>query len=119
MLIGLRASGFRDDMAGWIRGQGFSTFVTSVGREAVDWSRRTPDGVSFLDRDLDRVDGEEAWRVVRSVGDRTGLRRLVLMAERRTKELWLTALGDGVAAVLSLPTEPEAVLCALRLAARD
>ncbi len=178
VLIGVRASRFRDELAGWIRGQGFPTFVTSVGREAVDWLRRTPESVSFLDRDLDRVDGEEVWRAVVSVGrpadadgrpdgrgpaqagvpmhdmpvrwtparpavvrgleaahggkndggrDADGLRpvapsrragRLVLLAERPTKELWLTALGDGVATVLPLPAGQDAVLLALRLAAR-
>lgn len=173
VLIGVRASRFRDELAGWIRGQGFPTFVTSVGREAVDWLRRTPESVSFLDRDLDRVDGEEVWRTVVSagrpadadarpdrwgsaqagtpvgdtsvrwapappavvrgiaavdgVGDADGPRpvapprragRLVLLAERPTKELWLTALGDGVATVLPLPAGQDAVLLALRLAAR-
>lgn len=179
VLIGVRASRFRDELAGWIRGQGFPTFVTSVGREAVDWLRRTPESVSFLDRDLDRVDGEEVWRTVVSagrpadpdarpdrrgsaqagtpvgdtsgrwapaspailcgvaavkvaavdgVGDADGPRpvapsrragRLVLLAERPTKELWLTALGDGVATVLPLPAGQDAVLLALRLAARS
>ncbi len=178
VLIGVRASRFRDELAGWIRGQGFPTFVTSVGREAVDWLRRAPESVSFLDRDLDRVDGEEVWRtavsagrpadsdarpdrrgsadagtsardtpvrwapappaVVRGIaavqvaavdgaGDADGRRpvapprragRLVLLAERPTKELWLTALGDGVATVLPLPAGQDAVLLALRLAAR-
>jgi hypothetical protein len=42
VLIGLRASQFRDEMAGWIRGQGFEPFVTEVGRLAVDWLRRMP-----------------------------------------------------------------------------
>jgi CheY-like chemotaxis protein len=119
VLIGVKPCGFRDALAEWVEGQGFPTFVTGVGREAVDWLRRTPDAVSFLDRDLDRVDGEEIWRVVRPIGDRGGVRRLVLLAERRTKELWLTALSDGVATVLPLPTERDVVLCALRLAARD
>lgn len=161
VLIGVRASRFRDELAGWIRGQGFPTFVTSVGREAVDWIRRTPESVSFLDRDLDRVDGEEAWRAVVSADRRAdpvarpagggaadaagparaaagwggeggvsgaggrwptaGSRlagRLVLLAERPTKELWLTALGDGVATVLPLPAGQDAVLLALRLAVR-
>ncbi len=183
VLIGVRASRFRDELAGWIRGQGFPTFVTSVGREAVGWLRRAPESVSFLDRDLDRVDGEEVWRtavsagrpadsdarpdrrgsadagtpardtpvrwapappaVVRGIaavqvaavqvaavdgaGDADGRRpvapprragRLVLLAERPTKELWLTALGDGVATVLPLPAGQDAVLLALRLAAR-
>jgi hypothetical protein len=171
VLIGVRASRFRDELAGWIRGQGFATFVTSVARDAVDWLRRTPESISFLDRDLDRVDGEEVWRtVVRAAGpsggrwsarnaesarcrlgtegpiDRTddgpadrgiasdgeggsgGRRptersrpagRLVLLAERPTKELWLTALGDGVATVLPLPAGQDAVLVALRLAVRN
>lgn len=157
VLVGVRALRFRDELAGWIRGQGFSTFVTSVGREAVEWLRRTPEALSFLDRDLDRVGGEEVWRTVcpegnsstgaRSVGLAVGLAvdavvsggvnvagdaggrrpagpprragRLVLLAERPTKELWLTALSDGVATVLPLPAEQSAVLLALRLADRD
>jgi DNA-binding NarL/FixJ family response regulator len=118
VLIGLRASAFRDQMDGWIRGQGFDTFVTGAGRQAVDWLRRTPGSISFLDRDLERVDGEEVWRVVRPTGVVPDARRLVLMAEVRTKELWMTAVCGGVAAVLPLPADRDAVLCALRLAVR-
>lgn len=155
VLVGVRASRFRDELAGWIRGQGFSTYVTSVGREAVDWLRRTPESLFFLDRDLERVDGEEVWRTACHTAGRHGAGcripgcptcgefpsmdghvagtsggrrptepprragRLVLLAERPTKELWLTALSDGVATVLPLPAELDAVLLALRLADRD
>ena len=157
VLVGVRASRFRDELAGWIRGQGFSTYVTSVGREAVDWWRRTPEALFFLDRDLDRVGGEEVWRTVcpggsspegawpagsasaavvnsavdggvnvaedaggrRPAGPSRRAGRLVLLAERPSKELWLTALSDGVATVLPLPAEQDAVLLALRLVDRD
>lgn len=114
LLIGLRASPFRDEMEGWVRGQGFEPFVTAVGRIAVDWLRLRPDAVSFLDRDLDPFDGEEVWRVVRP----TGGHRLVLMAAQTTKELWLSALTEGVATLLPLPADREAVLHALRIATK-
>ena len=38
------------------------------------------------------------------------------MAEQRTKELWFSALAEGVTTVLPLPAERDAVLQALRLA---
>ncbi len=111
VLIGLRASCFRDEMDRWVRGVGFETFVTDVGRTAVDWVRRTPEALTFLDRDLERVGGEEVWRVVRPIV----CHRLVLMAEQRTKELWFSALADGVGSVLPLPSGRDAVLTALRV----
>jgi DNA-binding NtrC family response regulator len=110
----MRPRVFRDEMAGWFRGQGYDAFVTGAGREAVEFLRRTPEAVSFLDRDLDRFDGEEVWRVVHP----QGRHRLVLMAEQRTTELWLRALAEGVATVLPLPSERDAVLYALRVALR-
>lgn len=112
VLIGLKASNYRDEMAGWVRGQGFQPFVTDTGRVAVEWLRRATEAVSFLDRDLDRFEGQEVWRVVRP----TATHRLVLMAVETTKELWLSALTEGVATVLPLPAERDAVLCALRIA---
>lgn len=101
-------------MDGWVRGQGFETVVVDTGRDAVAGLRRAPEAVSFLDRDLERFDGEEAWRVVHP----PGRHRLVLMAEHRTTELWLTALAMGVATLLPLPADRDAVLYALRLASR-
>jgi len=118
VLIALRACGFRDELDAWIRGQGFETFVAGVGRVAVDWLWRTPEAASFLDRDLD-VAGEGIWRAVRPIADERVGRRLVLMAERRTTDLWMTALADGVATVLPLPAERDVVLSALRLVTRD
>jgi DNA-binding NtrC family response regulator len=112
VLVGLKPSPFRETLADWLRGQGRETFVTGQAAEAVSWARARPEGVSFLDRDLDRLDGEEAWRVVhRVVG-----RRLVLMATERTNDLWFSALAEGVGTVLPLPTERDVVLTALRLA---
>ena len=111
VLIGLRASAFRDALDGWVRGEGFVTFVTDAGREAVAWARARPEAVSFLDRDLDRLDGEEVWRVVRPIVSH----RLVLMAQQRTRDLWFSALAEGVGSVLPLPTERDVVLTALRL----
>ena len=40
------------------------------------------------------------------------------MAERRSTDLWMTALADGVATVLPLPAERDVVLVALRLVTR-
>lgn len=119
VLIGVRPSRFRDDLAGWVQGQGFDPFVTEVGRVAVDLVRRTPGIPTFLDADLPEVDGEEVWRKVRPIAGSFGARRLVLLAERRSKELWMTALADGVATVLPMPAERDAVLCALRIVTRD
>ena len=133
MLIGLRASRFRDEMAGWIEGQGFQPFVTDVGRTAVDFLQRTPEAASFLDVELGSwglgsgglgsggLDGhgEAIWRVVRPIADARVGRRLALMAERRSKDLWMSALEDGVATVLPLPAERDVVLVALRLVTRD
>ena len=98
-------------MDDWVRGQGFETFVTDTGREAVAWARSRPEAVSFLDQDLERLDGVEVWRVVRPIVSH----RLVLMAEERTRDLWFSALDAGVGSVLPLPTERDVVLTALRL----
>jgi hypothetical protein len=57
--------------------------------------------------------------VVRPIADARVGRRLVLMAEHRTTDLWMTALADGVATVLPLPAERDVVLVALRLVTRD
>jgi DNA-binding NtrC family response regulator len=112
VLVGLKPSPFREALADWVRDQGRETFVTGEAAQALSWARARPEGVSFLDRDLERLDGEEAWRVVhRVVG-----RRLVLMATERTNELWFSALAEGVGTVLPLPTERDVVLMALRLA---
>ena len=123
VLIGLRASRFRDEMASWIEGQGFQPFVTDIGRTAVDWLQRTPDAASFLDVELGNDDldchGEAVWRVVRPIADARVGRRLALMAERRSKDLWMSALEDGVATVLPLPAERDVVLVALRLVTRE
>jgi DNA-binding NtrC family response regulator len=111
-LIALRASAFRDVLTGWVDGSGFEPYVTDVGRYAIDWVRGAPGGISFFDRDLERLDGTEVWRLARpTVGH-----RLVLMAEQRTKELWFSALAEGVVTILPLPAERDAVLSALRLA---
>ncbi len=124
VVIGLRPCGYRDELDGWVRDQGFTTFVTDEGRAAVEWVRRTPRALSFLDHDLQRVDGEEVWRVVRRIGLEAtdgmaaGGSRLVLMAARRSNELWFTALAEGVGALLPLPTERDVVLTALRVAGR-
>jgi len=112
VLIALRPSGFRDELCGWVRGGGPEPYVTEVGRDAVDWVLGTPDGISFFDRDLGRLDGEEIWRLVRPILGH----RLVLMAEQTTKELWFSALAEGVGTLLPLPAERVAVLTALRLA---
>lgn len=112
VLIGLRPSPFRDSLDGWVRGQGLDTFVTARGAEAVGWVRERPDAVSFVDRDLGQVGGVEVWRVVRPIV----CRRLVLMAQQRTRDLWFSALAEGVGSVLPLPTEREVVMTALRLA---
>jgi DNA-binding NtrC family response regulator len=111
VLIALRASAFREEMTGWVEGSGFEPYVTEAGRLAVEWVRGTPGGLSFVDLDLERLEGREVWRVVRPIGH-----RLVLMAQQRTKELWFSALAEGVATVLPLPAERDAVLSALRLA---
>jgi hypothetical protein len=111
-LIALRATAFRDAMAGWVDGGGFEPYVTDVGRYAVDWVKGSPGGISFFDRDLERLEGQEVWRLARPIVGH----RLVLMAEQRTKELWFSALAEGVATVLPLPAERDAVLRALRLA---
>jgi hypothetical protein len=111
-LIALRACAYRDDLAGWVEGGGFEPYVTDVGRLAIDWVRGAPGGISFFDRDLERLDGTEVWRLARPIVGH----RLVLMAEQRTKELMFTALAEGVATVLPLPAERDAVLKALRLA---
>lgn len=125
VVIGLRPCGFRADLDGWVRDQGFETFVTDEGRAAVEWVRRTPRCLSFLDVDLERVDGEEVWRLVRqiargqtAIGSADGS-RLVLMAARRTNEVWFTALAEGVGTLLPLPSERDVVLTALRVAGRD
>src|SRR5205814_8270576 len=112
VLIGLRPSPFRDALDGWVRGQGLETFVTDRGTDAVDWLRERSEAVSFVDRDLDRLGGVEVWRVVRPIV----CHRLVLVAKERTKDLWFSALAEGVGTVLPLPTEREVVLTALRLA---
>lgn len=111
VLIALRESPFRREMAGWVVESGFDPFVTDRGREALDWVARSPRGITFLDRGLERVDGEEVWRVVRPIVGR----RLVLMAETRTKELWFSTLSEGLGSLLPLPAERDAVLTALRL----
>jgi DNA-binding NtrC family response regulator len=99
-------------MAGWLRGEGYLPRVTEAAIETVEWVRSEPDAVSFVDSGLGRLDGEEAWRVVRRVlGPRP---RLVLMAQHRSKELWFEALEAGVGSVLPLPTERPVVLEALR-----
>lgn len=123
VVIGLRPCGYRDELDGWVRDQGFETFVTDEGRATVEWVRRTPRALSFLDHGLERVDGEEVWRIVRRIGMATdgpsaGGSRLVLMAARRSNELWFTALAEGVGALLPLPTERDVVLTALRVAGR-
>jgi len=111
VLIGLVASPFRDAMDLWVRDQGFETFVTDAGSAAVAWARSRPEAVSFLDRDLERLDGVEVWRVVRPIVSH----RLVLMARQRTRDLWFSALDEGVGSVLPLPAERDVVLTALRL----
>jgi hypothetical protein len=111
-LIALRASAFREEMAGWVDGNGFEPYVTDVGRHVIDWVRGSPGGISFIDRDLERLEGREIWRLARPIVGH----RLVLMAEQRTKELWFSALAEGVTTVLSLPADRDAVLHALRLA---
>ena len=128
VVIGLRPCGYRDELDGWVRDQGFETFVTDEGRAAVEWVRRTPRALSFLDHGLERVDGEEVWRVVRRIAleategsagrSAAGGSRLVLMAAHRSNELWFTALAEGVGALLPLPTERDVVLTALRVAGR-
>lgn len=125
VVIGLRPSGYRDELDGWVREQGFETFVTDEGRVAVEWVRRTPRALSLLDFDLERVDGEEVWRIVRRIerdtagGSSARGPHLVLMAARRTTDLWFTALAEGVGAVVPLPTERDVVLTALRVAGRS
>jgi DNA-binding NtrC family response regulator len=111
-LVGLRASGFRDLMERWLSDAGYATRVTDVARVAVEWAR-VGASVSFVETDLGSLDGEQVWRVVRRT---CGGHRLVLMAERRTKDLWFEALAAGVGSLLPLPTEREVVLTALRSA---
>jgi DNA-binding NtrC family response regulator len=97
-------------MQGWLSDAGYATRVTDVAREAVEWARGDTT-VAFVATDLGALDGEQVWRVVR----RTGVgHRLVLMAERRTKDLWFEALAAGVGSLLPLPTERDVVLAALR-----
>jgi DNA-binding NtrC family response regulator len=112
VLVGLRPSPFREALDGWVQALGLETFVTDRATEAVEWVRRCPLSVSFVDRDLDRIEGVEVWRVVRPIV----CHRLVLMAKERTRDLWFSALAEGVGTVLPLPTEREVVLTALRLA---
>jgi hypothetical protein len=101
-------------MAGWVRAGGYDPFVTDAATVAFAWVRERPREVSFFDRGLERLDGEEVWRVVR----RTLGHRPVLMAADRTKELWFSALAEGVRTLLPLPAEREAVLSALSRAGR-
>jgi DNA-binding response OmpR family regulator len=101
-------------MQGWLSDAGYATRVTEVARVAVEWARAEAD-VAFVETDLGSLDGEQAWRVVRRT---CGGHRLVLMAERRTKDLWFEALAAGVGSLLPLPTEREVVLAALRAASR-
>jgi DNA-binding NtrC family response regulator len=113
VLVGLKDSPFRGVLDGWVRSQGLETYVTDRADEAVAWVRERPEAVAFVDRDLARLDGVEVWRVVRPIVSH----RLVLMARQRTRDLWFSALAEGVGSVLTLPTEREVVLTALRLAA--
>jgi hypothetical protein len=113
-LIGLRPSGFRDQLDGWLSGVGYETRVTDVARVAVDWARDLA-SIVFVASDLGSLDGEQVWRVVRRT---CGGQRLVLMAERRTKDLWFEALAAGGGSLLPLPTERDVVLTALRSADR-
>jgi hypothetical protein len=112
VLVGLRPSPFREVLDGWVSALGLETFVTDRPDDVVLWVRERPGGVSFVDRDLDRLGGVEVWRVVRPIVSH----RLVLMARERTRDLWFSALAEGVGTVLPLPTEREVVLTALRLA---
>jgi len=112
VLVGLRPSPFREALDGWVQALGLETFVTERPREAVEWVRERPSAVSFVDRDLDRIEGVEVWRVVRPIVSH----RLVLMARDRTRDLWFSALAEGVGSVLPLPSEREVVMTALRLA---
>ena len=59
-LIALRANAFREVMTGWVDGHGFEPYVTDVGRYAIDWVRGAPGGISFIDRDLDRLEGRRS-----------------------------------------------------------
>jgi hypothetical protein len=111
VLVGLRPSPFREALDGWVRALGLETFVTDRPKDVVVWVRERPDAVSFVDRDLDRLEGVEVWRVVRPIVSH----RLVLMARERTRDLWFSALAEGVGTVLPLPTEREVVMTALRL----
>lgn len=111
-----------------MRDLGYETFVTHDGRAAVDWVVRMPRTLAFLDVDLDRVDGEEVWRLVRRIVARPSEqpvetvpgwnRRLVLMAARRTNQIWFAALSEGVGSLLPLPSEREVVRAALEVAGR-
>ena len=83
-----------------------------MARDAVECARGGA-AIWFVEVDLGALDGEQAWRVVRRT---CGGHRLVLMAERRTKDLWFEALEAGVGSLLPLPTERDVVLAALRSA---
>jgi DNA-binding NtrC family response regulator len=112
-LIGLRPSGFRSEMEGWLTDAGYATRVTDVAQVAVEWAQGVSTAVWFVETDLGPVGGEQVWRVVRRT---CGGHRLVLMAARRTKDLWFEALEAGVGSLLPLPTGRDAVLAALRSA---
>jgi hypothetical protein len=100
-------------MERWLAEAGWAPRATDVARVFVEWARDVA-SVSFVATDLGALDGEQAWRVVRRT---CGGRRLVLMAENRTKDLWFEALAAGVGSLLPLPAERDVVMTALRSAA--
>lgn len=114
VLIGLasRPRELGSVLADSVRDLGYEPRLSQDGEETLRWARGGSFAASLLDVGLAGTGGQEIWRDVhRIVG-----RRLVLMTEEPRGGLWFEALGQGVAAVLSLPAQVQAVHAAIHVA---
>jgi DNA-binding NtrC family response regulator len=118
VLLSLRAQDrgervLRDHLEDWVQRCGFPTRFTEDAEEAVSWMGEGPFVASFVDSELQRPGGAAVWRLVRP----TAVRRVVLMARERGRDLWFEALRSGVATVLPLPPQEAMVRAALEAVA--
>ena len=97
------------EIAGWVRAMGYEVEVSVDGAGAVRALHRGNFAASFLDHQLGAAEGPSIWRVVRPIVGR----RLILMAQERSNELWFEALRSGVGSVLPLPPARPMVVAAL------
>jgi CheY-like chemotaxis protein len=82
---------------------GFQTFLAGSGEEAIDIVQRQPVHLALFDMHLPRIDGLEAFAIVRQI--RGGVPAILITADQ-DEDLLRRALTAHVFCVLSKPVSP-------------